>query len=86
MAAAAIAIRAAVEVGLIAKNTAVWLCDDTPKLKGAQLGEPEPYEAGECRYTLAGHQFSHKGYMRSNREQLIANLRLAFPDVAFCHR
>jgi hypothetical protein len=33
LAAAAIAIREARKKGLIASNTAVWLCDDTPAEK-----------------------------------------------------
>ena len=43
-------------------------------------------EKGDCIYRLEGQEFRHTGTMRQNRQQMIANLRFAFPDVEFTHR
>lgn len=40
----------------------------------------------DCSYSLGGHDFSHNGPRRTNRIQMIENLRWAFPDIPFVHR
>ena len=49
-------------------------------------GDAQKMEKGDCIYVLEGQEFRHTGIMRQNRQQMIANLRFAFPDVEFTHR